>query len=153
MKQFRYMFMAILLSAMYWLLDSVIHRFIYSEKEFEFVPSAPNELWMRIIIVSLLIILGAYADQHTKTLFKKEQEKREIFNATIYSSQHILNNLLNQMQYFKTIADESNAFDEETNKLFEDAIKEGKELVEKLSSVVDLTEENIKASVYPKYER
>ena len=146
-------FKAIILSVMFWLIDSTIHRFIYLENEFEFLPSDINELWMRIVIVLLLIIFGIYADQHTKAMLKKEKEKRIIFNATISSTRHILNNLLNQMQYFKLKADEANAFDAKTNDLYEQSIKEGKELVDKLSSVEELTEKSIKNSVSPKFER
>ena len=80
----------------------------------------------------------------------KEKEKRIVFDATVRSTQHILNNLLNQMQYFKMVADETNAFDDEVNEIYKNTIKEGKELVIKLSSVEELTEENIIGSVYPK---
>lgn len=83
-----------------------------------------------------------------KTL--KEKEKRIVFDATVRSTQHILNNLLNQMQYFKMVADETNAFDDEVNEIYKNTIEEGKELVIKLSSVEELTEENIIGSVYPK---
>ena len=141
---------AIMLSTAFWLMDSVIHRFVYLEGEFEFVPAETNELWMRVVIVVLLIIFGKYADFHSKSMLKKEREKRIVFNATVSSTQHILYNLLNQMQYFKMIADKSNAFDDKVIEQYEHSMKEGKELVEKLSSVEDLTEQNISSSVYPK---
>lgn len=80
----------------------------------------------------------------------KEKEKRVVFDATVKSTQHILNNLLNQMQYFKLVADETNAFDDEVNDIYKNTIKEGKELVINLSSVEELTAENIIGSVYPK---
>jgi hypothetical protein len=152
MKIRSYTFKAIATSVIYWGIDSSIHCFLYSEGNFEFIPSDANELWMRTVIVVLLVLFGMYADKHTKEMLKKEKEKRIVFNATISSTQHILNNLLNQMQFFKLKAEESNSFDDETNELYEKTIREGKELVFKLSTVEDLTEENIKASVYPKHE-
>lgn len=134
---------------MYWIADSIIHKFIYLEEEFEFFPSEINELWMRIVIIVLLICFGIYADKHVQSLIEKEEDKRLIYEATARSTQHILNNLLNQMQSFKFTAEEINAFNDEDIQLFENTIKEGKELVIKLCSVEELTEKNIIDSVYP----
>jgi hypothetical protein len=53
------------------------------------------------------------------------------------------------MNYLKLIADEKNAFTDKDNKLFYSAIEEGKDLVNKLSAIEDITEENIKNSVLP----
>ncbi len=153
MEKYNYTIKAIIISVILWLMESVAHRFIFSENVFEILPSETNELWMRIIIVFLVIIFGAYADKHTITLLKKEQEKRIIFNATIGSTQHILNNLLNQMQLPIMLAEQSMPFDSEDMILYKQSIEEGKELVEKLSSVDELTEDNIKDSVYPKSEK
>jgi hypothetical protein len=140
---------AIIFSILYWLIESTIHKRLYSEEKFEFLPSDINELWMRSVIVVLIITFGLYADYHTKSLLKKEEEKRIIFTAAVSSTQHIVFNLINQMQYFKLEADKSNVFDEEVNRLYEETIKEGKELVDRLSAVEELTEENISKSVYP----
>jgi len=153
MKNVNYTFKAIIIAILYWLMDSAIHGLVYSEEGFEFIPSELNELFMRITIVVLLIAFGMYADRQTKAMLKKEKEKRIIFNATVSSTQHILNNLLNQMQFFKMKADESNVFDENITDLYEQSIEEGKELVEKLSTVEELSEENIKASVHLKMDK
>jgi hypothetical protein len=88
--------------------------------------------------------------RHDQTL---AEEQRAIFMATTSSTQHILNNLLNQMKYFKAETDAAKFFDDETNSLYEGSMTEGLELVERLSAVNVLTEENIKASVYPKSEK
>ena len=141
---------AIPLALSYWVLECIIHYFGYGELEFELIPSDLDELWMRIVIVILLVSFGIYADKHTKSILDKEKEKRIVFEATVKSTHHILNNILNQMQYYKIIADKNRAFDDETNELYENTITEGKELIKKLSSVDELTEENIIDSVYPK---
>ena len=88
--------------------------------------------------------------RHDQTL---AEEERAIFMATTSSTQHILNNLLNQMKYFKAETDAAKFFDDKTNSLYEGSMTEDLELVEKLSAVNVLTEENIKASVYPKSEK
>lgn len=147
-----YTFKAIILSIAFWLFDSGMHRYLYSEENFEFIPSDVDELWMRSLIVLLIIAIGMYADNHIKTLHEKEREKERekhaIFNATLKSTNHILNNLLNQMQYFKIKSDDSNFLDDEDNALYEQSIREGEALVKKLSAVEELTVENILASVH-----
>lgn len=153
MKNNKFTLKATIVSFTYWIADSVIHKFIYQEEGFELIPLEINELWMRIVIVVILICFGIYADKHTKSIIEKEKDKRIIFEATVRSTQHILNNLLNQMQSFKMEADEINAFDDEVLQTFENTILEGKELVIKLSSVEELTEKNIIDSVYPKNDK
>jgi hypothetical protein len=150
MNKVNFTLKATLLSALFWLIESLIHILFFSEGNFEIIPTEDNELWMRVMIVILVISFGIYADFQTKMLLKKEEEKRLIFKATIYSSQHIINNLLNQMQYFRMKADENNAFSSETIKLYDQSLQEGQELMKLLSNVDDLTEENIRMSVSPK---
>ena len=53
------------------------------------------------------------------------------------------------MQLFKMKAEESNSFDARTLELYEQSMLEGKELVDRLTNVEELTEESIKASVAP----
>ena len=64
---------------------------------FELLPSNFNELWMRVLIVVLMICFGIFGDAWSRRLVTKEDEKRQIFIATVSSTQHILNNLLNQI--------------------------------------------------------
>lgn len=80
----------------------------------------------------------------------EEKEKQSIFTATVSMTQHILNNLLNQMQLFRLEAERLDDFDDEVKVIFDDCVKEGEELVKKLSSVEELSEEAIRNSVYPK---
>ena len=142
--------LSIILAIFLWLMDSVAHHLLFNETEYEFIPHDLNELWMRIIIVALIICFGIYTDYHSKKILLAEQEKRKIFVATVSASQHILNNLLNHMQYFKIKMDESDSFGEETTRLFNESLTDAKDLVLKLSAVEELTEDTIKDSVYPK---
>lgn len=144
---------AICLATLMWLTDSVVHKFMFGEESFKFVPDEINELWMRTTIVVLLILFGIYADKQTKKIMEKEREKEAIYNATVVSAQHILNNLMNKIQYFKIVAEENNIYTPEVAQVYEETIQNGEDLVSKLSSVKVLTEENISNSVYPKQEK
>ncbi len=141
---------ATLVSVIYWMVDSLIHKLAFAEEAFEFIPSDVNELGMRLIIVALLIAFGGYADYHTKALLKKEREKQSVVKVTVRATQHIVNNLLNQMQYFKFKAEELQAFEEQTLELYEQSIAEAEALTRSLGSIDDLTEENIKQTVFSK---
>ena len=145
----RYFIISIGLCILYWMMDSGIHWYVYKE-EFAFIPQEPNEIWMRGVISILIISFGYYADFQIKKLLHKEEEKRRIFKATVYSTQHILNNLLNQLMLFKLEMEENDAFSDELKALFNEALESSAQQVQQLSEVDKLTEEDIKASVYPK---
>ncbi|WP_299017433.1 hypothetical protein [uncultured Photobacterium sp.] len=150
MTKVNFTFKAALLSALFWIIESLIHQLFFSDGRFEIIPPEANELWMRVVIVILVICFGIYADFQTKILLKKEEEKRLIFKATVCSSQHIVNNLLNQMQFFRMKADEHNVFNSEVIELYDQSLLEGQRLMELLSNVDDLTVQNIRMSVSPK---
>lgn len=120
------------LAILYWFIDSAIHKFLYAEDTFEIIPTDLNELWMRTVIFLLLISLGIIADLHRKRILKKETEKQQALIKVITNSHEILNNILNQMQYFKMEADEHNDFDNEVKELFNQSMEEVKELVKNL---------------------
>ena len=85
----------VILSLIFWLADSAIHRFIYAEEAFELIPTDIDELGMRILIIVLLIIVGLVGDSRANKVDALEREKREIYVATVSSTQHVMNNLLN----------------------------------------------------------
>jgi hypothetical protein len=147
MKNRKFTVVVTIAAVLYWVAESLIHIFVFQDPEFAFLPTDINELWMRLGIVVLMIIFGFYADIQTGKLLAKEQEKREVFIATVSSTQHILNNLLNQMQVALVDADGVKALDDETRKLLKQALVKGKEQVIRLSSVTELDGVTIRKSI------
>lgn len=147
MKNRKFTVVVTIAAASYWVAESLIHIFVFQDPEFAFLPTDIDELWMRLGIVVLMIIFGIYADIQTGKLLAKEQEKREVFIATVSSTQHILNNLLNQMQVALVDADGVKALDDETRKLLKQALIKGKEQVIRLSSVTELDGVTIRKSI------
>jgi hypothetical protein len=141
---------AVILSLLFWLSDSLIHRFIYSEEAFELIPADVNELWMRALVIVLLLGLGFIADNRAKKIYAAEQEKVDIFVATISATQHVLNNLLNQWQLVFMEMEKSGDVSDETWVLLERSIKEGREQFDKLCSVQTINARTIQESVQPK---
>ena len=149
MKHRKISIYAVILSLIFWLAESVIHRFIFSEA-FELIPSELNELWMRSVIFVLIIGFGLFADNQANKIVAAESEKHEIFVATVSSTQHILNNLLNQLQLIFFDVDKAHKLSDQTRTHLEQSIRESKEHIDKLSAVAELDAETIKESVRPK---
>jgi PAS domain S-box-containing protein len=80
----------------------------------------------------------------------QKMEKENIFHATVQSTQHILNNLLNQLSLVKMEIDRQPSFDKDVALKFEAMKKQASNLVKQLSSVQEIDEQKIKDSVYPK---
>lgn len=149
MQKRRFTILGVALALFYWFAESLIHRFVYVEEAFEILPSDRNEIWMRVLIIALIIGFGAFADNRAKKIRRKEAEKREVFLATVRSSQHILNNLLNQMQLALFDSDGQPGLEADTRRLLNRSIKEGKQQVECLSSVTEMDSEAIEDAVRP----
>lgn len=107
----------------------------------------------RLILVSVLIFTIFLMVLLINVYRVEEKQKQTIFSATVSMTQHILNNLLNQMQLFQMEAERLDDFDQDVKKLVDNCIKEGEELVEKLSSVEELSEEAIRNSIYLENKR
>ena len=149
MDRYKFSLMGLGLALVYWLAESVIHRFVYQEAFFEVLPSDQNEFSMRLLIILLIIWFGLFADNRARKIGKSEQEKHAVYVATVRSTQHILNNLMNQLQLAFLDLEKEHCLESETRRLLERSIREGKEQVERLSSVSEVTSESIEDSVRP----
>lgn len=65
------------LGTAFWLSDSSLHYLVYGEPSFELIPTDPNELWMRTVIVVLLVGFGAYAQFMLSRLATAQEQLRE----------------------------------------------------------------------------
>ena len=149
MKNKMFTIAACVTALVFWFFDSTVHHFLYKEPEFEFIPNDFNELWMRAVIVLLIMLFGIFSDYFiNKIMYKEKQlEVVYVYNAMIYASHHILNNLLNQMRLFRMEALRSKDFDQNVINLYDNAIKEASDLMDTLSKVKDASEESIYAPV------
>lgn len=92
----------------------------------------------------------SYEEELLSANAKIETEKENIYMATIHGAQHILNNLLNQLQLVKMEINKYIDFDKRILKIFDDVLVEASSLMKNLSAVKQVDEETIKQSVYPK---
>ncbi|OGT32932.1 MAG: hypothetical protein A2W28_01390 [Gammaproteobacteria bacterium RBG_16_51_14] len=149
MHKRNYIPLGIILGLFSWAAESFLHWFSSAGETFEIIPTDLNELWMRVFIFILLVCFGVYADYHTKALVARQEETRKIFKATTAAFQHILNNFLNEILYFRDEAERVGGFDENTQKLLERAVKKAADRVDSLRNMSDISVENIKVSVNP----
>jgi hypothetical protein len=117
MRKYKYTIIICIAATLYWTAEALLHVFVFSDPESGFFPADINELWMRSAIVVLMILFGIYADIQTRRLLAKEEEKRDVFVATVSST------------------------------LLKQALVEGKEQVIRLSSVTDLEGATIRKSI------
>jgi hypothetical protein len=150
MDRHKFAILGLGLALLYWVAESIVHRFVYAEAFFEILPSDANEFWMRLLIIVLIIGFGIFADNRTSRIKASEREKHAVFKATVRSTQHILNNLMNQLQLAFYDLEKEHCLESETRNLLEQSIREGKEQVERLSAISEIKSEIIEESVKPR---
>ena len=119
----------------FWIIESVIHYFVFEETHFELIPSEMNELWMRIVIVFLIMLLGVFADAFIRRIIHKQMEVARVYNSLLQASSHTLENLLKQMHLFKVEAEASKDFNPDVIKYYDSSIQQASDLIVKLSNV------------------
>lgn len=140
---------SLLLATGFWFFDSFVHYFIYHEPEFEFLPGNFNELWMRLVIVSLMVLFGVFADYFSNFVSSREKllELTCVYNDLMQVNVDVLTNQLDQMKLFKLEAQKSDDFDQEIIDLYDNAMSEIADLVGSLKRVVDITDTQINKDI------
>lgn len=104
-----------------------------------------------LIIPLTIIFLFTFIDQYRRLNSQKvNYEKTKIYKAMMFSTHHILNNFLNNMQLFKITAEDTPEFDPEILSLYEVVIKDASTQIEALGNITDIDETSIHASIAPK---
>lgn len=148
-KRHFYLGISILIALSFWIADSTIHYFAYSEAEFEVIPTDFNELWMRSAIVVLLVLFGIYADFHTNKIIKKNDEKHDVYRSMLRAMHHILNNFVQNTLLFRLEAAESKDFDKAVLKQFEEVIESATSQIENLEGIHDPDRVTIEERMQP----
>ncbi len=86
--------------------------------------------------------------QHLKTEIEKEKEK--VYLATIYGAEHIVNNLLNQLQVVEIEIERHPQFDKGISSMFSGMQEEAALLMKDLSAVKNIDDKAIITSITPK---
>jgi hypothetical protein len=107
--------------------------------------------WFFVSFTSVLLFFLVKKDY--RALEQREKEKFEIFRTTMSAVNHILNNFLHKMLFFKQIAVESKEFKEEVLEIYSNVITQTTEEIKKLGEIKNLSKEEIEKTVYPEKSR
>ena len=130
--------------------------FLYSPPGGEFWKVMVNRglalfaIWVTAI---LLMVWKETRKNNLELKLTREVEKEKIYVATIHGTQHIVNNLLNQLLLIKMEAENQKGLDSETIKILDDMATEAASLTKSLSEVDEIDDEKIRQSVYPQSDQ
>ncbi|MEH6347850.1 MAG: hypothetical protein V7785_22330 [Bermanella sp.] len=104
-----------------------------------------------LIIPLIIFLIFAFVDIFKRNRINKvNTEKLKIYSAMMSSTQHILNNFLNQMQLFKLTAEDTPKFNPEVLALYDEIIDEASMQITALGNVHHIDEIAIQEAVAPK---
>ena len=126
-----------------------------------FVSPEGGETWKTVFNRSLVILaiwVVAVLTAQWKTIEQRyirlrndtEKEKQKIYLATMHGAQHIINNLLNELQLVKLEAEKQPDFDKNVMDYFDSMLDEASKLMQSLSAIEEMDEKIIRESVLPK---
>jgi len=126
-----------------------------------YVSPSGGELWqvllnraLALFAIWITAILALQWKVHEEKISyldcEKEREKEKIYLATIYSAQHITNNLLNQIKIVEFEIDKHSTFDKEVISMFNEMLVEASTLMQSLSTVDTIEDDAIRKSVWKK---
>ena len=105
-----------------------------------------DEIIIPLFVFSIFLITNLVKNQKEHEL---EAEKIKIYKAMLTSSQHVINNLLNEIQLFKIEAEATPEFPSETLSLFNEVTEEASQQIKALSSIENVDEDSIFQSIKP----
>lgn len=147
MRTNRILISSIIVAFIFWVLETLMDTCVFPPFELHLWPSTSNELWMRLLVFVLIVGLGIEAERLHRITQRVEAQKREIFEATLHSTQHLLNNLTNQMQLVFVEGGQGAPLSEATPGFLRDAIAQSREQVRKLGELRSLDPETIEHAV------
>lgn len=101
------------------------------------------------VTAALVRIWKLESERNFHLALVNQKAKEEIYTATVRSAQHIINNLLHQLQVVDIEAHRSSDFDPAIVSQLHEMTDEANQLMKHLSQIAEVTEENIRASVNP----
>jgi hypothetical protein len=119
-------------------MDALLHSFEHREID---------ELFIPFLIFSFFALLHFWSNKKTRDT---ENEKLKIYLAMVNSTQHILNNFLNQMEFIRLEAEECDEFPKDVLNIYEQIKKDTELQINALSKVQKINDVEIRNSVYPK---
>lgn len=92
------------------------------------------------IFVLLVFVVFNFIELLKKRLFL---QKKNVYVSMLYSTNHIIKNLLYQIQIMRMEAEKDPNFDKQVIRMFDSSIEEAKDMVDKLSKIKNIDSKDI----------
>lgn len=132
--------LSIVSAVFFWFVESMIHFFIFSEADFEFLPHDANEFWMRSLVCGLMIVVGYLAERHVRDNEDIHAEKLRTLKATMNTVQDLVGNSLNSLQLICIELESGNIPDEKALHQIQKMVTESSSKLKKLSEITEVIE-------------
>lgn len=140
---------SLIFAAIVWLGESLVHFAILDHGQpFELIPGDFNELWMRAVICSLIVIFGIYVQRNANNKLDVEKEKMRTLKATMHTVEDCVGNALSGIKLLLGDAEKNNLFNEETHHKLTTLIDETFENLRKISSIEEVNEKKFLKDIY-----
>jgi len=140
---------SLIFAAASWLGESLVHFAILEHGQpFEFIPSDSNELWMRVVIFSLIVIFGIYAQRHANHKMDVKEAKMRTLKATMNTVEDRIGNALSGIRLLLVDAENNTLVNKETYEKAMILIDGAFEDLRKLSSIGAISEKKVFKDIY-----
>lgn len=134
-----YIPIAVMVAAIFWMTESLIHFTAGSDERFEVIPTDLNEFCMRTFIVVLIIGFGFYVDYLTKRHIAELEKRKDQYKETIKETREQFIEFLVESENFELVARKLEGMDKEALNRYQDKISAIKKQLMKLESAGDIT--------------
>ena len=135
------MISSFIFAAISWLGESLLHFAILEHGQpFEWIPGDSNELWMRTVIFSLIVIFGIYAQRHANNKLDVKEEKMRTLKATMNTVEDRVGNALSGIRLLLLDAEKNKLINKKTHQKLTTLIDDTFEDLRKLSSIEVINE-------------
>jgi len=137
---------------------SILLYFIIGLLNIDLFETVINAMWSlevieidEFVIPLLIFIVFLFIDQSRKhEQYRIEAEKAKVYQAMLQANQHIFNNFLNKIEFYRLKSEETDNYTEEINSLFDKIIAGTLDQVKALSQLESINENSITNCYNPK---
>lgn len=126
--------------------DRILETFVGSASALTILQTYKG--WFFIITTSILLYF--LTRRMWYNIQDREIEKEAIFLSTMRAVQHILNNFLNKMLFFKLVAEEKHSLPKEIVEHYDNVIDETTKQIKRLTNIKEISPEEIEKIAYDK---
>lgn len=130
---------------------SALAWIIFSDQAVQLASGASAQfitIWQSIKGVLFVVITGSVLYLVVRHYFRQfeqaQQEKREVFESTVDTAAHIINNFLNDMIYFRMVAEDSPFIDQTVLDDYDRIIRETVEQLNRLAALENISPTEIR---------